>query len=31
MANVWKECMDYCVEVVKHAGQVTMFIFTLSV
>ncbi|XP_003976933.2 inositol monophosphatase 1-like isoform X2 [Takifugu rubripes] len=22
MADVWKECTDYCVEVVKHAGQV---------
>lgn len=27
MADVWKECMDYCVEVVKQAGQVTIFIF----
>lgn len=29
MADAWKECMDYCVEVVKQAGQVTIFVLTL--
>lgn len=28
MADVWKECMDYGVEVVKHAGEVTFSVFS---
>lgn len=27
MGDVWQECMDFCVEVVKRAGQVQFFVF----
>lgn len=27
MGDVWQECMDFCVEVVKQAGQVQCSVF----
>lgn len=27
MGDAWQECMDYCVEVVKQAGQVNLCVF----